>query len=171
MGYEFLDECYAVIRGENVDFKKSKQNVSKIEKNARKLQIYFRFCENSEKSDLKTSKITVFSKHPLVFIGVGMEIGAILRLIFADDIRNIVGLCGAVFVGVCCIIAGCILGRYKGMGNKSNAAKCHKAERCKYGNNCPRRYSPLSDWFACFERNKINSAMAYKGSGKKKGGK
>lgn len=57
------------------------------------------------------------------------------------------------------------------MGSKNSAAKCHKAERCKYGSDCPRRYSPLSDWFACFERNKINSAMSYKESGKKKGGK
>ena len=102
-----------MIRGEIVDFKKSKQNVSKIENNTPILQTKPRICGISAKSGLKTSKNAIFGKHPLVFIGVGMEIGAILRLIFADDIRNIVGLRGAVFVGVCCIIAGCILGRYK----------------------------------------------------------
>ena len=152
-------------------FKKSKQNVSYIEKNARKLQIYFRFCENSAKSDLKTSKISAFGKHPLVFIGVGMLVTAVIRLHFTNDTQHILGLHIAVIVGIACIVAGWIFGRLKLMESKNSAAKCHKAERCKYGDNCPRRYSPLSDWFACFERNKINSAMVYKESGKKKGGK
>lgn len=52
-----------------------------------------------------------------------------------------------------------------------SAGKCHKAERCKYGKDCPRRYVPQSDWFSCFVRNKINTAQAYKLDGKKKGGK
>lgn len=52
-----------------------------------------------------------------------------------------------------------------------SAAKCHKAERCKYGKDCPRKYVPQSDWFACFARNKTNTAQAYKLDGKKKGGK
>ena len=154
-----------------MDFKKSKQNVSYIEKNARKLQIYFRFCENSAKSGLKNSKISAFGKHPLVFVGVGMLVTAVIRLHFTDDPQRILGLHIAVIIGIVCIVAGWIFGRLKLMESKNSAAKCHKAERCKYGSDCPRRYSPLSDWFACFERNKINSAMVYKASGKKKGGK
>ena len=154
-----------------MDFKKSKQNVSYIEKNARKLQIYFRFCKNSAKSGLKTSKIAVFGKHPLVYVGVGMLVTAVIRLHFTDDPQHILGLHIAVIIGIVCIVAGWIFGRLKLMESKNSAAKCHKAERCKYGSDCPRRYSPLPDWFACFERNKINSAMSYKGSGKKKGGK
>lgn len=152
-------------------FKKSKQNVSYIEKNARKLQIYFRFCEISAKSGLKTSKNAILGKHPLVFIGVGMLVTAVIRLHFTDDSQHILGLHIAVIIGIVCIVAGWIFGRLKLMESKNSAAKCHKAERCKYGSDCPRRYSPLSDWFACFERNKINSAMSYKESGKKKGGK
>ena len=153
------------------DFEKSKQNVSKIENNKPILQTKPRICGISAKSDLKTSKISAFGKHPLVFVGVGMLVTAVIRLHFTDDPQHILGLRIAVIIGVVCIVAGWIFGRLKLMESKNSAAKCHKAERCKYGSNCPRRYSPLSDWFACFERNKINSAMAYKESGKKKGGK
>ena len=154
-----------------MDFKKSKQNVSKIENNKPILQTKPRICGISAKSDLKNSKISVFGKHPLVFVGVGMLVTAVILLHFTDDPQRILGLRIAVIIGVVCIVTGWIFGRLKLMESKNNAAKCHKAERCKYGNNCPRRYSPLSDWFACFERNKINSATAYKESGKKKGGK
>lgn len=155
----------------NLSFEESKQNVSYIEKNSRKLKTHFRFCENFAKSGLKTSKNADFVKHPLVFIGVGMLVTAVIRLHFTDDPQHILGLRIAVIVGIVCIVAGWIFGRLKLMESKNSAAKCHKAERCKYGSDCPRRYSPLSDWFACFERNKINSAMSYKESGKKKGGK
>ena len=156
-----------------MDFKKSKQKVSKIENNKPILQTKARFCGISAKSGLKTSKIAVFGKHPSGFtgFGLGMFITAVIRLHFTDDPQRILGLRIAVIIGIVCIVAGWIFGRLKLMESKSSAAKCHKAERCKYGSNCPRRYSPLSDWFACFERNKINSAMAYKESGKKKGGK
>ena len=156
-----------------MDFKKSKQNVSEIENNKHILQTKPRFCGISAKSGLKTSKISVFGKHPSGFtgFGLGMLVTAVILLHFTNDTQHILGLHIAVIIGIVCIVAGWIFGRLKLMESKNNAAKCHKAGRCKYGNNCPRRYSPLSDWFACFERNKINSATAYKESGKKKGGK
>lgn len=154
-------------------FKKSKQNVSEIENNKPILQTKPRYCGISAKSGLKTSKIAVLGKHPSGFIGfgLGMLVTAVIRLHFTDDPYHILGLRIAVIIGIVCIVAGWIFRRLKLMESKNSAAKCHKAERCKYGSDCPRRYSPLSDWFACFERNKINSAMSYKESGKKKGGK
>ena len=160
-----------MIRNEKCAFEESKQNVSEIENNKPILQTKARFCGISEKSDLKTSKIAAFGKHPLVFVGVGMLVTAVIRLHFTDDPQRILGLHIAVIIGIVCIVAGWIFGRLKLMESKNSAAKCHKAERCKYGSDCPRRYSPLSDWFACFELNKINSARVYKSSGKKKGGK
>ena len=162
-----------MIRNEKCAFEESKQNVSEIENNKPILQTKARFCGIFAKSDLKNSKISVFGKNPHGFtcLGLGMLITAVIRLHFTDDPQRILGLHIAVIIGIVCIVAGWIFGRLKLMESKNSAAKCHKAERCKYGSDCPRRYSPLSDWFACFERNIINSAMAYKESGKKKGGK
>ena len=32
--------------------------------------------------------------------------------------------------------------------------RCHKNERCKYGEDCPHRWQPLADWFPCFDNKK-----------------
>lgn len=95
------------------DFEKSKQNVSEIENNKPILQTKARFYGISAKSGLKTSKIAVFGKHPLVFIGVGMLVTAVIRLHFTDDPQRILGLHIAVIIGIVCIVTGWIFGRLK----------------------------------------------------------
>ena len=102
-----------MIRNENRVFEKSKQNVSKIENNKHILQTKVRFCGISSKSGLKTSKISDFGKHPLVYVGVGMLVTAVIRLHFTDDPQHILGLHIAVIIGIVCIVAGWILGRLK----------------------------------------------------------
>ena len=102
-----------MIRGEIVVFKKSKQNVSEIENNKPILQTKPRYCGISAKSDLKTSKISAFGKHPLFFVGVGMLVTAVILLHFTDDPQRILGLHIAVIIGIVCIVAGWIFGRLK----------------------------------------------------------
>ena len=98
-----------------MDFKKSKQNVSKTENNKPILQTKARFCGISAKSDLKNSKISVFGKNPHGFtcLGLGMLVTAVILLHFTDDPQRILGLHIAVIIGIVCIVAGWIFGRLK----------------------------------------------------------
>ena len=96
-----------------MDFEESKQNVSKIENNKPILQTKPRICGISAKSGLKTSKNAILGKHPLVYIGVGMLVTAVIRLHFTDDPQHILGLRIAVIIGIVCIVAGWIFGRLK----------------------------------------------------------